>query len=188
MINAEMINNTPGCLLVALRVRHEDAGKCADKLAAVNNALVKADGFRSFDVIRRDGGLGTDFYILARFESTAALETWKSSPERTAKLGEIERMAIADISRQQVAGDNIWFEPISSMPSTLKPPPLWKRWVTSLLAVYPALIVLVNVLRPITSRLPEALGLFVVALVLTGLTTAYIVPMLSRALHDWLRR
>ena len=41
---------------------------------------------------------------------------------------------------------------------------------------------------PVTSLLPQALGLFIVAFILTGLTTAFIVPWLTRTLSDWLHR
>ncbi|WP_093424945.1 antibiotic biosynthesis monooxygenase [Tranquillimonas alkanivorans] len=186
MFDAKMLNKRPGTMLFALRVSREDADVCAEKLAVLNERLVRADGFISLDVIRRNGGLGTDFFVLIRFTDVDSLEAWRGSRERANLVSEIERMAIVDISRQQVAGSNIWFEPITSMPSPIKPPKLWKRWVTSMLAVYPALIVLVKVMEPLTDRLPVELGLFMVALVLTGLTTAFIVPWLTRILQPWL--
>tara|TARA_R110002072_G_scaffold11771_4_gene52544 strand:- start:6111 stop:6677 length:567 start_codon:yes stop_codon:yes gene_type:complete len=185
MVEATLLDDHPNSLLVALRVRHQDADLCARKLENINQMLSGASGFSGLDVIRREGGLGTDFYLLIRFRSADALENWRNSPDRAAALVDIEALAITDISRQQAAGSNIWFEPIS-MPSTPRPPLLWKRWATSMLAVYPALIVLVYALMPITSRLPVPLGLFVVALVLTGLSTAFIVPWLTRRLHHWL--
>ena len=188
MVTAQLLDHQPSCLLVALRVSHADADECANKLARLNELLAAFDGFNCLDVIRREGGLGTDFYILARFRDVEALDRWRVSPERSEKLGEIEAMAIADISRQQAAGSSIWFEPVGSMPSPPKPPLLWKRWAMSMLAVYPALIALVYLLQPITSRLPLPLGLLIVALILTGLTTAYIVPWLTRQMHGWLMR
>lgn len=186
MATAQLLENQPGSLLVALRVKHGDGDACAAKLQDLNEVLTTFDGFNSFDVVRREGGLGTDFYILVRFRDVAALEAWRASPERNALLRDIEAMAITDISRQQAAGSTIWFEPIASMPSPPKPPLFWKRWMTSMLAVYPPLIVLVAVLEPVTSMLPQPLGLLIVALILTGLTTAFIVPWLSRVLHGWL--
>ena len=122
MVTAQLLDQPPGCILTALRVRHEDADTCARKLAQLNEILVTFDGFASLDTIRREGGLGTDFYILARFRDVAALERWRALPDRNALMDEIEAMSIADVSRQQAAGSNIWFEPIVSMPSQPKPP------------------------------------------------------------------
>ena len=174
--------------LVSLRVRSEDAGACIETLSRLNERMRAAPGFDSVEVIRRDGGLGVDFYILARFASEADLDKWLALPDRTCQLSEIEALAIADISRQRVSGSNIWFEPVKGLPSAPEPPLLWKRWALSLLAVYPALMALIYLLRPIVKPLPEALGLLLVATILTGLTSAFIVPWLTRKLHSWLVR
>lgn len=186
MVAAELLSNAPGCLMLALRVQHADADSCAQKLDRLNTLLEGFEGFTSLDVIRRDGGLGTDFYLIARFRSVEALDAWRTSPERFAQVSEIEAMAITDISRQRAAGSNIWFQPIVTLPNAPKPPLFWKRWLTSMLAVYPALIVLVTILDPLTSHLPRSLALFIIALILTGLTTAFVVPWLTRTLHHWL--
>lgn len=188
MVTADMVSGEKGCLLVALRVNHADADACAQKLVEINHRLEAADGFGSLDVIRRDGGLGTDYYILARFEDVASLEKWKSSPERQALTREIETYSTTDVSREQAAGSNIWFEPVVNLPSTPRPPLLWKRWLISMIAVYPLLIVLAHLLKPITSRLPLELGLLLVAVILTGLNAAFIVPWLTKHLHTWLVR
>ncbi|MGB0671440.1 MAG: hypothetical protein ACPGNT_08080, partial [Rhodospirillales bacterium] len=165
--------------LVSLRVRYEDGDLCRANLSALIVAMADAPGCENVDVIRRHGGLGIDFYLLARFSSHADLERWEASPERHRHLDGIEALAIADVSHQRAAGANIWFEPVSVLPSTPKPPLLWKRWVLSLLAVYPALMVLFYVFRPVTRQLPDALGLLLLATILTGLTSAFIVPWLS---------
>ncbi len=188
MDTANILEGPESRMLVALRVRQSDADSCAAKLLEMDQRLALADGFVGMDVIRRDGGLGVDFFVLTRFRDLAALEAWKISPERTSMLGDIEALAIADVSRQQAAGANIWFEPIGVLPSTPKPPLFWKRWATSMLAVYPALVILAYVLKPVTRQLPEAIGLFLVAAILTGLSTAYIVPYLTRTLGPWLGR
>lgn len=186
MLRSDVLNDYPGVLLVSLRVAHADAPACAEQLHLLNRKIERVAGFRSIDVIRRDGGLGTDFYILVRFESLEAVERWRASPERHALLDRIESMAISDISRQQVAGASVWFEPISVLPSPAAPPPIWKRWVLSVVAVYPTLVLLVALLTPVTDRLPTPVGLLLVVLILTGLNTAIIVPWLGRRLHGWL--
>ena len=186
MLDAKMLDRASSSLMVALRVRHADGDLCAERLGDLNRRLSETEGFQSLDVIRREGGLGTDFFIVARFETPSALEAWRASPERQRLLREVEALAITDISRQQMAGSSIWFDPIFSIPSTPKSPPFWKRWLLSFVAVYPALIVLVTLLAPITKPLPEALRLLVIAVVLTGLTTAFIVPWLMRSLSGWL--
>lgn len=187
-LDAEFISSNSTSYFVSLRIRHEDADEYSYRSKQLIDRIIKSSGFESVDVIRREGGLGVDFYMLARFNSQENLENWKNSPEHSITLGPIEELAIADISRQQASGSNILFEPVKGLPTTPKPPLFWKRWVMSLLAVYPALVILINLLQPITSTLPEPVGVLVVATILTGLTTSLIVPWLSKFLQTWLAR
>lgn len=65
-------------------------------------------------------------------------------------------------------------------------PPFWKRWLVSMIAVYPALIVIFYMLRPVAANLPTPVSLFLVAFFLTGLNARYILPFLNRRLPRWL--
>lgn len=183
-----MLHQRGASLLFALRTTHADADTCVARIETLNARLAGEDGLVSLDVIRRNGGLGTDFYIIARFTSAETRDAWRASPDRRAYFEDIEALSIADISRQRAEGATVWFEPIESMPSPGKPPPLWKRWLLSFVAVYPPLVVLVAALSPMTEGLPVALRLLLVAAILTGLTTAVFIPWLNRALAGWLQR
>lgn len=186
MVEARMLNAAEGSYLVALRVAHHNAGRCAEVLTEANRRLSQFDGFKTMDIVRREGPLGVDFYIIARFRNLETLEKWKSSDERRELSEVIESLSIADVYRQQVAEPNIWFEPIIEMPTTPQLPPFWKRWATNMLAVYPALVLLIYLLKPVTELVPDELGFFIIALILTGLTTAFIGPFLASKLHRWL--
>ncbi|MAY88306.1 MAG: hypothetical protein CML02_16505 [Pseudooceanicola sp.] len=188
METAAMLEESETRMLVALRVRERDAATCAEALTEIGQRVSEAEGFLGLDVIRRDGGLGVDFLVVLRFRDADSLANWTASDQRRALLDRIESLAIADISRQQAAGSSIWFAPIQSLPGTPPAPLFWKRWATSMLAVYPALVALVWAFRPLTERVHWVAGLFIVAAVLTGLTTAFIVPWLTRVLRPWLLR
>lgn len=188
MLHAELLDHPDASLLIALRVAHADGERCRAELDDMTRALATQDGFKGAHIIRRDGGLGKDFFALLRFRAMADLERWQASSAYAASKAALARLSVADVSHQRVAGSNIWFEPIDSLASAPLPPRFWKRWAVSMLAVYPALILLVRALEPVTQSLPQALGLLVVALVLTGLSTAWIVPFLTRTLHPWLIR
>ena len=55
-----------------------------------------------------------------------------------------------------------------------------------MLAVYPALILLVVATRPFTEGMPMPVSLFIVAILLTGINTGLILPFLNRRLAPWL--
>ncbi|MCE7029958.1 hypothetical protein [Jiella avicenniae] len=58
----------------------------------------------------------------------------------------------------------------------------------SMLAVYPALVALIYGMRPVIEGLPTPVSLFIVALLLTGLSTGFLAPFLNRKLGWWLRK
>jgi len=186
VLDAEHNPTDSASYLVTLRINYSDIDSFTNYLSKLSEILDKHTGFESIDVVRRDDGQGVDIFCIARFESKSNLELWKLSPEREAALKPIEQLSVSDVIRQQAYGANIWFEPIINLPKPPKPPRLWKRWLVSMLAVYPALILLINILRPVTSKVPEPLGLLLIATVLTGLTTSFIAPWLTMKLHKWL--
>ncbi|MEQ8694346.1 MAG: hypothetical protein RIC85_03350 [Gammaproteobacteria bacterium] len=67
-------------------------------------------------------------------------------------------------------------------------PAFWKRWMVSMLAVYPPLVVLFYLSRTMLQDVPAAASLFLIALCLTGLSTGLILPFLHRRLGAWLHR
>lgn len=78
--------------------------------------------------------------------------------------------------------------PVEPRAGQQQPPRFWKRWVVSMLGVYPLLIVIFYALRPMTQSLSVPIALFVVALVLTGLNGRYVAPFLTRKLQSWVAR
>lgn len=68
------------------------------------------------------------------------------------------------------------------------PPLFWKRWTVSMVGVYPLLIIVFFALEPLTRNLSVPVSLFLVALVLTGLNTKFVVPFLMRKAQFWLAR
>lgn len=67
-------------------------------------------------------------------------------------------------------------------------PAFWKRWMISMVAVYPPLVCLVFVSRYLLNDVPMVVSLFIIAFCLTGLSTGLILPFLHRRLHGWLHR
>ena len=57
-----------------------------------------------------------------------------------------------------------------------------------MLAVYPALVALIYLMHPLLDGLPTPVSLFIIALLLTGLSTGFLAPLLHRKLAWWLRR
>ena len=181
------LDPAPATMLFSMRVAAADAAAAADEMRALNALMREQAGFRHLDVLRRDEAAGVEFCLLVHFDSEAALTAWKSAPARRAAIARIERHAIGDVRRQEALGNDPWFQPLPAGPGARPPSvPFWKRWVLSILAVYPGLALLLLVADPLLSGVPWALRLFVVVAVMTGLMAAWIVPALTRLLQGWL--
>jgi antibiotic biosynthesis monooxygenase (ABM) superfamily enzyme len=178
-------HDLPG-LLLSCRVARRDAARCVDLVTRMRDDAGSAAGVVSWDIIRRDVGPGTDVHALLRFASPRAMSAFRSHPAQRARMAELEAMAPSGIAQQEARGSRGSFDLATASDAPPPVPPLWKRWTVSMLAVYPALVLLVVLLDPVTARLPAPLGLFVVALVLTGLNTAFLLPWLNTYLKGWL--
>ena len=110
---------------------------------------------------------------------------WKSLEEKNEDPAFLKQQK--DEFPDELPGLKSIAEPIPDAPGA-PPPPFFKRWAVSFLAVYPPLVFLVWAFQPITSRIHWVLGLFLVAGVLTCATTAFLIPWLTRRLQPWLVR
>ena len=188
MLNAERSAPDEGSQLLILRVTAADGDRCAALLRQMQRQAAGASGYQSCDVIALPAGPGPEFLVLARFASNDRLAAWQRTPAFLTTMADVAALNGATLAVQDPDPTGIWGVPAGSPPIPARPPRLWKRWLISLLAVYPALILLVHLLAPLTRPLPPSLGLLIVALVLTGLTTAWILPALNRWLQPWLHR
>lgn len=172
-------------VLIALQVEEADVAAAQAGLARLVRHL---PGLLGADVIRQGVPGAADLVLIARLTGRDAFDTWCASPDRAALLAPLDALARAGVTQQDGAGECVWFEPLARPGTESRPatPPLWKRWAASMLAVYPALLALILILSPLIERLPRPVGLFVVAFVLTGLTTAFILPFLTRRLAPWM--
>lgn len=175
-------------LLFTIRVSRADAAACECRLKALNRLLREREGFRSIEVVRRDDADGADFILLVHFDTERNLEAWKAAPERLTAIAGIESLALGAFQRQQAVGSDIWFDTIERQVPGHARIPFWKRWVLSVIAVYPGLLVLLELAEPLVGWLPRPLSLFLIVVAMTGLMTAFIMPWLMHRFESWLMR
>jgi antibiotic biosynthesis monooxygenase (ABM) superfamily enzyme len=68
----------------------------------------------------------------------------------------------------------------------MKPPPRWKMWLISLVAVYPLVLAFQAAAVPRMTGLPLPLRALMFPLVLLTLMTFVVMPAVTRVLHRWL--
>jgi antibiotic biosynthesis monooxygenase (ABM) superfamily enzyme len=127
-----------------------------------------------------------EYHILFSFADRRSLRAWLDSDERRRWLVRVGELLEADRGLQQLTGLETWFKLPGSNVTTMTPPPRWKMWLVSLVAVYPLVLAFQVLVVPRMARLPLPLRALVFPLVLLTLMTFVVMPMVTRALRRWL--
>jgi uncharacterized protein len=127
-----------------------------------------------------------EYHILFSFADPRSLRAWLDSDERRRWLARVGELLEADRGLQQLTGLETWFKLPGANVPTMTPPPRWKMWLVSLIAVYPLVLAFQALFVPRMARLPLPLRALVFPLVLLTLMTFVVMPMVTRALRRWL--
>src|SRR5215217_7809217 len=117
-----------------------------------------------------------EYHILFNFADRGSLRAWLDSEERRRLLARVGELLETDRGLQQLTGLETWF----------KPPPRWKMWLVSLVAVYPLVLSFQALVVPRMAGLPLPLRALLFPLVLLTLMTFVVMPTATRLLRRWL--
>ena len=127
-----------------------------------------------------------EYHILFSFADRQSLRAWLDSAERRRWLGRVGELLEADRGLQQLTGLETWFKLPGANVPTMKPPPRWKMWLVSLMAVYPLVLAFQALVVPRVAGLPLPLRALMFPLVLLTLMTFVVMPAVTRLLRRWL--
>jgi antibiotic biosynthesis monooxygenase (ABM) superfamily enzyme len=165
------------------------AGKVARFEPLLHEMITAAQGFDGHlgvDVLRPDGG-GV-YEIIFRYRSRSEQHAWMASDRRRALSARIDRLlddgATAEV--RAVDGWEGWFVTPGYAPPD--PPRRWKMAVVTFAALYPLLLALITLLRPVIGGRPVPLTLLVTLGLTVPLMTWLVMPLLTVRLGAWLRQ
>jgi len=144
------------------------------------------DGHLGVDVLRPEGGGA--YQIVFRYRGRLEQQAWMDSELRHRLVGQIDEL-LADgtaASSRTVDGWEGWFVTPGYAPPT--PPRRWKMALITLCALYPMVLGLPIVLRPLTQDWPLPLGILLAMSLTIPLMTWVVMPSLTARLGPWLRR
>ena len=127
-----------------------------------------------------------EYHILFSFADRRSLRAWLDSTERHRWLARVGDLLEADRGLQQLTGLETWFKLPGSNVPTMKPPPRWKMWLVSIIAVYPLVLAFQALVVPRMAGLPFPLRALMFPLVLLTLMTFVVMPVVTRLLRRWL--
>jgi antibiotic biosynthesis monooxygenase (ABM) superfamily enzyme len=165
------------------------AGKVARFEPLLHEMIIAAQGFDGHlgvDVLRPDGG-GV-YQIIFRYRSRAEQQAWMDSDQRRALAARIDRLLDDGTTAEVRAVDGWegWFVTPGYAPPA--PPRRWKMAVVTFAALYPLLLALITVLRPVIGGWPAPLTLLVTLGLTIPLMTWLVMPLLTVRLGAWLRQ
>jgi antibiotic biosynthesis monooxygenase (ABM) superfamily enzyme len=126
------------------------------------------------------------YHILVSFTDRRSLRVWLDSQERRRWLARVADLLEADQGMQQLTGLETWFKLPGANVPTMKPPPRWKMWLFSIVAVYPLVLAFQALVVPRMAGLPFPLRALSLPLVLLTLMTFVVMPVVTRVLRRWL--
>jgi uncharacterized protein len=144
------------------------------------------DGHLGVDILRPDGG-GT-YHIIFRYRGPAEHRAWMESDQRHQLVARIDEL-LDDATGAQVRtvdGWEGWFVSPGYAPPA--PPRRWKMAAITLGTLYPIVLALSTVLRPLIHEWPLPVGLLLSLALTVSLMTWVVMPALTNRLGPWLRR
>lgn len=153
--------------------------------AGICAAARKAPGFRARQVVEPRSRDRPEYLIILKFDTAENLNRWHASDEYRHWIDLCTGFIEERTHHTPCEGVELWF---ASPEPTERTPPAWKLIATSVLAVYPSIILLRWVTTPVLSplNLHPDLDLFISVCLLSVLLTWPIMPTLTRWLHPWL--
>jgi antibiotic biosynthesis monooxygenase (ABM) superfamily enzyme len=129
------------------------------------------------------------YHLVYKFLDRDRFRAWVESDERNRWLGRVEPLTEDEHGElQQTTGLETWFDLPGPDATPRRPPPRWKMWLVSLIAVYPLVVLFQWLLGPRVEDLPLPVRAALFPLVLLTLMTYVVMPVVTRVLRHWLHR
>ena len=123
-----------------------------------------------------------EYLTIVRFRDDASFHAWYTSPTRAALLARVG--AFTAERKAKATGLETWFTLPGKAASA--PPPRWKMFLVTSLAVYPISLLFALTLTPWMHAAPAALRTLVTTVLLVSALTWLVMPRLTQALCGWL--
>jgi uncharacterized protein len=165
------------------RVRAGAEERFRETHARLALTMQRFDGFLRSDLLEPVPGVQDDHVIVFSFASKADLDRWLASDERRALLAELAPLIEGDRTLNVVGGYAGWF-PGGEAPQ----PRRWKQAAAVLLALFPTTLTLGLLQRWLVPEVHWVPALLVSNVIGITVLTWLLMPLVTRLLHDWLRR
>jgi antibiotic biosynthesis monooxygenase (ABM) superfamily enzyme len=169
--------------MFTVRAKPGQEQELADWAHRIVSAAREHDGSLAATVIGAEKS--GEYRMFHHFRSAESLQSWLESSQRARLLAEAEPILESEPIARHETGLETWFRVPSDGPVTM-PPPRWKMWITSIVAIYPLILAFQAWLAPRVLHWPLAIRSAVLPLLVLTLMTYVVMPAVTRVLRPWL--
>lgn len=173
----------PITAVVQRRIKIGSEASFEDLMTEFMAFAMRQPGNLGITVIRPPQG-SQEYTVLDRFATEDDRRRFKASDEYTVWMERLRSVSEADPEIEEMGGLAFWF----TLPGNTdrRVPPRLKMAAVTLLGVYPLSILYPMVVVPLTGAWPAWLRSLVIACLIVGSLTWFVMPSLTRLLHRWL--
>lgn len=158
------------------------------KIEAQLNALITTSdqfaGHLGGIILRHDTGQTSERVIVLRFRDKSAWRMWRDHPDTISRITALDDETGARGTPNYAEGIAGWFDLTGS--TAFQAPPKWKMAIVTWITIFPLLLLITTMLRPVTSGLGPILGLAVGTAVTVPFMVWIAMPFTTKLLRKWL--
>lgn len=177
------IGENPVTAVASFKVRQGRWADFEEGYDRLIQSIGRFDGFLSAQLFPPVSGVQDETVIVFSFRSREQLDGWLSSDERRDQLERLDDLVEGDRQVNVLGGFGGWFTFGQRQVKT------WKQAAVVLLALYPMVLVINEVLGwVLPDDFPYLLSVLVGNVLGVGALSWVLMPQLTSLLHNWLRR
>ena len=188
-LSSEAASYEGATVVITHRVRndkHADYERWVEEIAPLCKA---APGHLDWHIIRPIPGLTETYTVIIRFDTNTHLKEWMDSPTRARLIEKAQPLLVTGDDFFVSSGLDFWFTPAGAKATV---PVRWKQYLVTWSAIYPLVLGVSFVLRPVLEYLGVPDNRFVTIFAVTGIVVCLMVyvvmPRYTKLIHRWLFR
>lgn len=191
-MNTKTASESPGdpggaTVVITHRVRQGKQSDYERWLDEISPLCKASPGHLDWQIVRPLPGLTETYTIIIRFDTRAHLQEWMESPTRARLIEKVQPLFVTGDDFFISSGLDFWFTPEGAK---AKVPVRWKQFVVTWSAIYPLVLGVPLVMKPLLRFLHVPDNHYLTTLAVTGtvvfLMVYLVMPRYTKFIQRWL--
>ena len=174
-------------VVITHRVRSDKHAEYEAWVNEISPLSRSAPGHLDWNLVRPIPGATETYTVIIRFQTTEHVKNWMNSSERKRLIEKVQPLLVGEDESYISSGLDFWFTPAGAK---AKVPVRWKQYLLTWSVIYPLVLGVPQLVRPVLGAIGFPPNVPLNALVVTGVTVylmVYVVmPRYTRLLRRWL--